>query len=161
MAPHERRGAWVLAGVCVAVTAAAALREGPGLPGALVALGVGVPVAAVVGTELLLARLLRARQAASTPLALAWDDVLRARTARDLVTVPLTVGAYLLLVITARAEEVGTIQDGLSLVLLVGLLVAAGASVLLDPRGHVRRRLWPQPPAPAVPAGLPGAAGAR
>lgn len=161
VAPHERRGAWALAGVSVAVTAAAALREGPGLPGALVALGVGVPVAAVVATELLLGRLVRARQTASTPLALAWDDVLRARTARDLVTVPLTAAAYLLLVIASRAEQVGSVQDGLSLVLLVGLAVTASASVLLDPRGHVRRRLWPQPPVPSVLAARPRAAGAH
>ncbi|GEA88059.1 hypothetical protein [Cellulomonas cellasea] len=148
--PHERRGAWVLAGAGVAVTAWAGLREGPGLPGALVALGIAVPVAAVVVTEVLLRRLVAARQAATTPLALAWDDVLRARTARDLVTVPLTAGAYLPLVITSRAEAVGSLPDGVSLVLVLAMLVTAGVSALLDPRGHVRRRLWPQPPAPSV-----------
>lgn len=161
VAPHERRGAWVLAGVTVAVTAAAALGEGPGLPGVLVVLGVVVPVAAVAATEVLLTRLVRARQTASTPLALAWDDVLRARTARDLVTVPLTAGAYLLLVIASRAEQVGSVGDGLPLVVLVAMAVTAGASALLDPRGHVRRRLWPQPPTPSVAAGLPGTAGAH
>lgn len=161
VAPHERRGAWVLAGVAVAVTTSAALRDGPGLPGALVALGVGAPLAAVAATELLLGRLVRGRQAAPTPLGLAWDDVLRARTARDLVAVPLTASAYLLLVIASRAEQVGGIGEGLVLVLLVGMLVATGVSMLLDPRGHVRRRLWPQPPAASAPPVRPGATWAR
>jgi hypothetical protein len=161
VAPHERRGAWVLAGVSVAVSLVAATGPGPGLPGALVALGTVVPVAAVIGAELLLRRLVRGRQAASSTLALAWDDVVRARTARDVVSVPLTASAYLLLVIASRAAELGSVPDGLLPVLLVAFAVTTGASVLLDPRGHVRRRLWPEPPGPAAaPSGPATPAGA-
>lgn len=158
VAPHERLGAWVLVAACVTVTASAALRPGPGLPGVLVGIATAVPVLALVGTEVLLQRLVRARQAASSPVALAWDDVLRARTARDLVTVPFLAGAYLGLAVVGHGERTGAVPDGLAIPLALALsAAAAAASVLLRPRAHVRRRLWPQPPrpstAPAAPAG--------
>lgn len=160
VAGHERVGAWVLAAVSalIAVGLVAADRTGVlelrPLPWALVVVAVVVPPLAIAADELAAARLLRRRQAAATLVELAWDDAMRARTLRDMATVPLVASAYApLLLLTGIANQleggwpanaaIGVV-NGLLLLLLVGLLGMAILSAALGPQRHFRRRLWPQ-----------------
>ncbi|WP_250445031.1 hypothetical protein [Actinotalea sp. C106] len=159
VAPHERRGAWVAAGVSVltavgvvAVHAGGVMDLGP-VPWGAVVFAVLVPPLAVVLEEVAARRLVEQRQVAASTLELAWDDALRARTLRDLVTVPLVVGVFGpigLLGIVGDGLEGGWpanpavgLVGGLFMVLLGALAVTAMISIALDPQGHVRRRLWP------------------
>ncbi|WP_199425253.1 hypothetical protein [Actinotalea solisilvae] len=165
----ERWGAWVTAGVSAAVAGGLAAVEGLGLvelgplPGALVAAAVVVPVLLVVVDELAARWLLGRRQAAATPLDLAWDDALRSLTLRDGVTVALVAGVYLPLLLLGAigdgleggwpANPAVGLVNGLFAALLLALLGVGVASIALRPERHFRRRLWPTPPvAPDVPA---------
>lgn len=172
VAGHERVGAWVLAAVSalIAVGLVAADRTGVlelrPLPWALVVVAVVVPPLAIAADELAAARLLRRRQAAATLVELAWDDAMRARTLRDMATVPLVASAYApLLLLTGIANQLEGgwpanaaigVADGLLLLLLVGLLGMAILSAALGPQRHFRRRLWPQ--AEAHPTSAPAVA---
>jgi hypothetical protein len=93
---------------------------------------------------------------------LAWDDALRARTLRDMVTVPLVTGYF------ALAALIGGVGEGLEggwpanaavgwvsgafLVLLLGGFVMLVVSLVIGPERHFRRRLWPD--LPTSPPGL-------
>jgi len=172
VAGHERVGAWVLAAVSalIAVGLVAADRTGVlelrPLPWALVVVAVVVPPLAIAADELAAARLLRRRQAAATLVELAWDDAMRARTLRDMATVPLVASAYApLLLLTGIANQLEGgwpanaaigVANGLLLLLLVGLLGMAVLSAALGPQRHFRRRLWPQ--AEAHPTSAPAVA---
>lgn len=172
VAGHERVGAWVLAAVSalIAVGLVAADRTGVlelrPLPWALVVVAVVVPPLAIAADELAAARLLRRRQAAATLVELAWDDAMRARTLRDMATVPLVASAYApLLLLTGIANQLEGgwpanaaigVANGLLLLLLVGLLGMAILSAALGPQRHFRRRLWPQ--AEAHPTSAPAVA---
>ena len=172
VAGHERVGAWVLAAVSalIAVGLVAADRTGVlelrPLPWALVVVAVVVPPLAIAADELAAARLLRRRQAAATLVELAWDDAMRARTLRDMATVPMAASAYApLLLLTGIANQLEGgwpanaaigVANGLLLLLLVGLLGMAVLSAALGPQRHFRRRLWPQ--AEAHPTSAPAVA---
>ena len=170
VARHERVSAWVVAGLAFLGGGALLLLgrsdvldgafRGTVPTGFAVAV-MGVPALTVVVDELLARRLLDRPQVASTTLELAWDDALRARTLRDMVTVPLTAGfvglAALLGVVGGRIDggwpdnpAVGVVSGALILLLLAGAVMAV-VSQVLGPERHVRRRLWPTPP------GAPGA----
>lgn len=168
VAPVERRGAWVAAGVSAVVGGGVALVDGLGVadlaaPRALVVAAVLVPTLVVVAQELAARWLLGRRQAAATPLDLAWDDALRSLTLRDGVTVAIVAGVYLPLVLLGTVGDgleggwpanpaVGWV-NGLFALLLVALAAVALASIVLRPERHFRRRLWPTAPvAPEVPA---------
>ncbi|MEJ5915412.1 hypothetical protein [Pseudokineococcus sp. 1T1Z-3] len=117
-----------------------------------------------VGVELLCRRVLDQPQPARSAVELAWDDVLRARLLRDLVPVPLLLGAFAggLLAVAALPPVVAALglSDGRAVAAVafgVMLLVLAVALVLLvsvvsrSAEQHVRRRLWSTPAAPAGP----------
>ena len=172
VARRERYGAWVMAGASVLlglVVVVADLRgrvELDALPWSLVTLAIVGPPVAVVVYELLAGRLLRQRQVARTQLELAWDDALRARTLRDMVTVSLVVGCY------APAPLIGAVGDQLEggwpanpavgvvaallPLLFVGLVVMATISYALNPARHFRRQLWPMASDGAVAADAAG-----
>lgn len=159
VARHERWGAWAAAGVATVVAAGfAALDVGvgvPGMPWPLVAATAVLPWLAIALDEVLARRLLDRRQVASTTLELAWDDAMRARTLRDMVTVPLVLGLYMPLVLTgviADASEGGWpanpmvgITSGVFFGLLGGACVMAAISMAVVPQRHFRTRLWPRP----------------
>jgi hypothetical protein len=170
VARHERVGAWVVAGLAFLGGAALLLLGGSEVldgafrgivPTGFAVAVMGVPALTVVLDELLARRLLDRPQVAATTLELAWDDALRSRTLRDMITVPLTTGYFgltaLLGVVGDRVEggwpddpAVG-IMAGAFIVLLLGGAVMAVVSLVLGPERHVRRRLWPTPPgAPVV-----------
>lgn len=160
VARHERWGGWVLAGATVAIAVGLVVVDATGvalgeLPVALlVATGV-VPVLVMAGYEVAAARLLCRRQVAATTLDLAWDDALRARTLRDMLTAALMVGTCLpvalLAVVQDRAADVWPdepgwgIAVGVLFVLLVLVGVLGVVSLALRPERHFRARLWPQP----------------
>jgi hypothetical protein len=165
VARHERVSAWVTAGLAflgggaLLVLGRSDVLDGAfrgSVPTGFAVAVMGVPALTVVLDELLARRLLARPQVASTTLELAWDDALRARTLRDMVTVPLTSGyiglAGLIGVVGGRVEggwpdnlAVG-VMSGALIVLLLGGGVMAVVSLVLGPERHVRRRLWPTLP---------------
>lgn len=167
VAPFERRGAWAAAAVSALVGLGLAAVHLTGevdlgsVPWAIVVVTVVVPALFVVAAELAARRLLQRPQVAATTLELAWDDALRSRTLRDVVTVPIVTGVlapFLLLAVLGDQLEGGWpanpavgLVSGLVFVLLGATAAMALASVVLDPQGHVRRRLWPRGERPAAP----------
>lgn len=175
VAPHERVGAWVTAGIGVVVGVVFLLAPRPAaltgpLPVGLAVVAIVLPPLAVLLDELVARRLLDRPQVAASATELAWDDALRARALRDLVGVPLSTGFF------AAASVLGVAGDGLTggwpanpavgvvsgsyLLLLMGGVVMAVVTEAARPRRHFRRRLWPTDDvAAARPApGAPGAA---
>ncbi|NCT92183.1 hypothetical protein GXB85_14660 [Cellulomonas sp. APG4] len=159
VARHERWGAWAAAGVATLVAAGFVVLDlvlgVPEMPWPLVVATAVLPWLAIGLDEALARRLLDRRQVASTTLELAWDDAMRARTLRDMVTVPLVLGLYLPLVLTgviADASEGGWpanpmvgITSGVFLGVLGGACLMGAISMALTPQRHFRTRLWPRP----------------
>lgn len=161
VAPLERIGArWIAAAsALVAVGVVLADRSGwlvlQPLPGAWVGVAVVLPAALVLAYELVAARLLREPQPARSTLELAWDDAMRARTLRDMLTVPMLVGAYapvaLLAVIGDRIDGswprslAFEVVHGAIFLIVLGLGALALASLAVRPHRHFRARLWPTP----------------
>lgn len=151
VARHERVGAWVTAGLSVLAGAAFLIADGAGLlsgvvPAGLAVVAIVVPPAAVAVDELLARRLLDRPQPAASLSELAWDDALRARTLRDMVTVPLVTGYFA--VVTLSGGLAPAAAGPAFLVLVAGGLVMAVVSVVIGPERHFRRRLWPTPTPP-------------
>jgi hypothetical protein len=134
---------------------------------ALDAGGAGTTIGAVLGLVALAAaeiggrRLLDAAQAAGSDLELAWSDAIRARTLRDVVTVPIAVGTYATIGVL-RSLRLETLDPpdllGKAATGLFALVVVAGAAVFAwslstRPHRHFRRRLWPDLDAAAAGAG--------
>ena len=162
VARHERWGAWALAALApllavltrvVEVTGAADV----GAPPWSVLVVAAVLPAVVTGLgELAARRLVAGPQPAGHPLELAWDDALRARTLRDLVTAGLVVGAVATFAVLGLVSSsapggwpenpVVGVVSGLALVLLLAAVVMAVVSWTLRPQRHVRTRLWPDGP---------------
>lgn len=160
---HERYGAWVVSALTAGGAAVALVLAPADVPRPLLVAGLVLPPAFVLAHELLARRLLDRPQVAADLTELAWDDVLRARTLRDMVTVPLYVGFVLLIAIPSLVGDaleggwpanpaVGVVS-GLVIVLLLGGLVMAAVSTGLQPHRHVRRRLWPHPAPERLPGG--------
>ncbi|MBX9244372.1 hypothetical protein ICW40_06075 [Actinotalea ferrariae] len=162
----ERWGARAMAVLSALVALGLVVLDGTGLvelgdlPGALVAVTIVGPALAVLADELAARWLIGRRQVAASPLALAWDDALRAGTLRDSVTVAICASAF------APFVLLGVVGDGLEggwpanpgvgvitgafLVLLLVLVGVGIASLAVQPEKHFRRRLWS--------VGTPGAA---
>lgn len=155
----ERWGSWAMAAIAVVlglgllVLDRVGLVELPAVPAALVVLCVVAPPVAVLLDELAARWLLSRPQVACSQVELAWDDALRARTLRDMVTVTIVVAAYAPIGLLAAVGEsleggwpanpaVGVI-NGLLLVLLAALGGLGLTSVALRPQRHFRRALWP------------------
>lgn len=159
VARHERWGSWGMAAVAVLLGLGLPVLDRVGLvelgaiPGALVVLCVVAPPVAVLLDELVARWLLGRPQVARSQVELAWDDALRARTLRDMVTVTIVVAAYAPLGLLAAVGEsleggwpanpaIGVV-NGLALLLLVGMGVMGATSIALRPQRHFRRALWP------------------
>jgi hypothetical protein len=163
----ERWGSWGMAAVAVVLGLGLLVLDRVGVveldavPVALVVLSVVAPPLAVILDELGARWLLSRPQVARSQVELAWDDALRARTLRDMVTVTIVVSAYAplgLLAAMGDALEGGWpdnpavgVLNTLLLVLLVGLTVMGLVSVAQRPQRHFRRTLWPV--ADAAPVG--------
>ena len=177
VARHERWGAWVAAGVAtvlavgLVVVDAAGLLELGRVPLGLAATTALLPWVAA-GLDVAVARRLLDRpQVATSTHELAWDDALRARTLRDLVGVVITVSVVMpvmLLSVVAEGLPGGWPENpavGVIVGLTLAILGAAGAmalvSLVLDPRRHVRSRLWATGAVPAGPTVGPASGGAR
>lgn len=168
VARHERWGAWVVAGAATCLAVALVMVEQTGafgsaaVPWALAAATAVLPWVAIAVDELLARRLLDRRQVAATPLELAWDDALRARTLRDMVTVPLVLGLSLPLVLAGvmgdaaeggwPANPMVGVTSGVFMLILGGAIVLGLVSAALNPHRHFRSRLWPRTNREAVAA---------
>lgn len=155
----ERRGARVAAVISVLVALGLVLVDATGaldlgsLPWGLVVAAVVAPPVTVALHEVFAARLLEQRQLATTTLELAWDDALRARTLRDMVTVAIITGCYgpfALLVVVGDGLEGGWPANP-AVGVVTGLVVGLGGVMVLtalvdaagNPHRHFRKRLWP------------------
>lgn len=156
---HERYGARVLAAVSAAVTLLLVVLDSSGAVELQIPFGLAIATAAgpavvCVVVEAVARRLLERRQVAASTLDLAWDDALRARTLRDLITVALAAGVFAPLVLLGAvgndlsggwpANPAVGVVDGLFGVLLLGMVGMAVVSLVLRPEAHFRRRLWPR-----------------
>ncbi|WP_418605332.1 hypothetical protein [Georgenia sp. SUBG003] len=111
-----------------------------------------VPAAAVVLDEAVARRVLATPQRAETTLELAWDDALRARALRDMVTVPLTVGLLAPLVLLGAVGDgivggwpenpASGLVSGLMFLVLLVALAACVVSLAQRPERYFRQRLW-------------------
>lgn len=161
VAPIERVGAWVAAAFSGVLSVGLVVVEATGAvdladpPRTWFVLAVAAPAAAVALDEAVARRVLARPQWAGTTLELAWDDALRARALRDLVTVPLTVGLVAPLVLLGVVGEgldggwpenpaVGLVSGLVPLVLLVAL-VAGAVAATQRPEHYFRQRLWDAP----------------
>jgi hypothetical protein len=154
VAPVERQGARIVVVAAVVVVgilsmlSATADESGlTGLSGALVVVAFGVVALALfeLGSRHLLAR----GRPAGSPTELAWDDALRSSALRDLVTAPLALGFYGLLVLggeLANGYEGDTATAGMAL--LVAIVVVGFAALVFvlvtRPQRYFLRRLWPE-----------------
>lgn len=175
VARHERWGAWVAAGVATATAGLVVVVDASGVldlgnvplgPAAATAV---LPWVAVALDALVARRLLDRPQVATSTHELAWDDALRARTLRDLVGAVITVAIVMPVMLLSIIGEglpggwpenraVGVVM-GLTAAIVGGAAVMTLVSVVLDPRRHVRSRLWP-PSAPQAQQGV-ASGGAR
>lgn len=156
----ERRGAWAVAGLPVVVLAVCAVGAAMGVLDAGALWTSGAPVLAIVCpfavglTELVSRRLLDRPQAAGTTLELAWSDASRARTLRDIVTVPLSLGLFATFGVTILAQDTIVIPGasqltdavlGLAFIGAVGsIVIIAIVGIAARPERHFRERLWPR-----------------
>lgn len=161
VAPIERRGLWAAAAVGVGVAVLPLLLRGAGpfdlgpTPPGVILAAAGVPLLAVGLVELACRAILGRRQVAATPLALAWDDAVRALALRDVVTVGLIVALLSPFALLGHVSDtleggwpanpaVGLVM-GLAGVLLMVAVVTALIATLQQPQRWFRRRLWPDP----------------
>jgi hypothetical protein len=160
VARHERWGAWVVAGAATCLAVGLVMVEQTGalgsatVPWALAAVTAVLPWVAIAVDELLARRLLDRRQVAATPLELAWDDALRARTLRDMITVPLSLGVFLPLLLAGvmgdaaeggwPANPMVGVTSGVFVLVIAGAGVMVLVSAVLNPHRHFRDRLWPR-----------------
>lgn len=161
VARHERIGSWVTAGIAGVTGVGFLLADRADALDGAVPVGVAVaavvvPPAAVLADELLARRLLARPQVAASQTELAWDDALRARTLRDMVTVPLVTGYIALTALVGGVGEgleggwpgnaaVGWVSGAFLVLLLAGLVMMV-VSLAIGPERHFRRRLWPNVP---------------
>jgi hypothetical protein len=154
VAPIERQGARgvvvasVVVGGILSVLSATDDQTGlTGLSGALVVVAFGV--VALVLFELGARRLLARGRPAGSPTELAWDDALRSSSLRDLVTAPLALGFYSLLVLGGELANGYTGQAATAgMALLIGIVVVGFAALVVTlitrPQRYYLRRLWPE-----------------
>lgn len=110
------------------------------LPAILAALGaVSLGFFEIVGR-----RIVARPQPAASPRELGWDDALRASVLRDMVTAPLVLGLYSLLL--TLVAIFGSVQPT-SLLFIIATLVISRLSARTRPQRHFLRRLWDAPPA--------------
>jgi hypothetical protein len=146
VAPLERTGARVVVPLAVIATVAAFMVGAP-LSGVLAVLTV-LGAASLVFFEVAGRRILNRAQPAASPAELTWDDAVRASVLRDIVTAPISLGAYALVV--SASTVVDTVLKGNDLATL-GILLAATipavtlsiAAVTSRPQRYFLRRLWP------------------
>ena len=143
VAPLERTGARIVVALAVAAVIAAYATGVVANP-VLAALG-GLAVASLVLFEVAGRRLVERSQPATSPAELAWDDAVRASQLRDIVTAPLTLGSFSLVI------GLGAIVDRLSdsygftaiAVTGFGAIALVVASIVSRPQRYFLRRLWP------------------
>ena len=143
VAPLERTGARIVVALAVAAVIAAyatGVVTNPVLAG-LAALA----VASLVLFEVAGRRLVERSQPATSPAELSWDDAVRASQLRDIVTAPLTLGSFSVVI------GAGAIVDGMTATFGIAALAAVGlASITLvtvaivsRPQRYFLTRLWP------------------
>ncbi|MGV8880833.1 MAG: hypothetical protein ACOH19_01655 [Rhodoglobus sp.] len=131
----------VIAGVLLA-TGAIVMTPALIVAGLVVALG----LAGLVMFEIVGRRILDHALPVGSPAELAWNDALRARSMRDVVTVPLCLGMWgslAVLLAIAYTEPFTIVASVAAVVVFASLLAAAFVSIASRPQQHFLRRLWP------------------
>lgn len=147
VAPLERTGARIVVALAVASVIAAFI-AGVAFGGVLAALTV-LAGGALVFFEVAGRRIVDRSQPAGSPAELAWDDAVRASVLRDIVTAPITLGAYTLVVSAAALVE--KLLQGNDLangaILLASVIAAVTLAIVAitsRPQRYFLRRLWPE-----------------
>lgn len=144
VAPLERTGARIVVGLSV-ISLIAGVVSGVALNLVLVGL-TAFAVAALLFFEVAGRRIVERAQPAGSPEELAWDDAVRASVLRDIVTGPITLGAFAFVVAAGAiadrlTESTSIVVLAAGLVFAVSLAIAAIAS---RPQRYFLRRLWPE-----------------
>ena len=139
IAPIELQGARVVVGASV-VLVIVALARGMGPSTALAAVLSGLSIASLVFFEVFGRRVVARPQPASTPEELKWDDALRSAVLRDIVTAPLGLGAYSVLLVILGF--IGTADLGSAGLIGLALAIIAAAISATRPQRYFLRRLW-------------------
>lgn len=147
VAPLERTGARVTVGLSVAAVLAA-LAVGAPIGGILVGLTL-LGILALVLFEIAGRRIVDRSQPAQSPAELTWDDAVRASVLRDMVTAPLSLGAYALVVsgsVLVDALLAGNYLANTAIVLasVVVAVTVAITAITSRPQRYFLRRLWPE-----------------
>lgn len=153
VAAPERGLAVVLSGLPIVLVAgwwaSTAAEVEPG-----VAALAAVPLVVLLGGLALARRITAGPQPAASPQALAWDDALRARTLRDVVSAVTLVGVSYCLLTTSVLGAVPFTTSPVAppvTVVLAGIFLGCGVVPLVcaltpSPGSHFRRRLWADDP---------------
>lgn len=151
LAPIDLLGARVSSALSVIVTVIAGVLLATGAivmtPALIVAgLVVALGLAGLVMFEIVGRRILDRALPVGSPAELAWNDALRARSMRDVVSVPLSLGIWgslAVLLAIAYSEPFTIVASVAAIVVFVVLLAAAFFSIVTRPQQHFLRRLWP------------------
>jgi hypothetical protein len=153
LSSFERNGARVCVALSIVVLAVAAILHAAGVStggSPLLSIGaiiVALGVASLVLFEFATRRILSRGQPAGTPTELAWDDALRAGTARDIVTAPLCLGLWSIVFMLSDSLTATSAPSWLlgaaALAVFAAVIVIASIAVAQKPQQHYLRRLWP------------------
>ena len=143
VAPLERTGARIVVALAVAAIIA-------GYATGAVTSPVLAGLAALAGASLVLfevagRRLVERSQPATSPAELAWDDAVRASQLRDIVTAPITLGAFSLVIALGAIVDRLSDSYGFTAIAVTGFSAIAlvVASIVSRPQRYFLRRLWP------------------
>jgi len=147
VAPLERTGARIVVGLAVAVAIASVIVGVP-LGGILVTL-TALAAGALAFFEVAGRRIVDRSQPAGSPAELAWDDAVRASVLRDIVTAPITLGAYAVVVSAAalveRLLQGNDFANGaIVLAAVIAAVTLATVAITSRPQRYFLRRLWPE-----------------
>lgn len=117
---------------------------------ATVAIFAVVPLVALIAGVLLARRITSRPQPAASPRALAWDDALRARTLRDVISAISLVGVSYCLLTTivmgviplTTLPPTPVVTNAIAAIFLACGIVAAVCAITPSPGAQFKRRLW-------------------
>lgn len=151
LAPVELLGARVASALSVAalVIAVILLANGSIAPSPALVVGaivIALGLAGLVMFEIVARRILTRALPVGSPAELAWNDALRARSMRDVASVPLCLGVWGTLAISlaiAATAAFSVVASVGAIVVFVAICAAAAVSIATRPQQHFLRRLWP------------------
>jgi len=160
LSPIDLVGSRIAAGIGAVALVAWILVTATGLiaPDPVVTVGVVVTALSVISLfafELAIRSILDRGQPVASPAELAWDDALRGMSMRSIASAPMCLGIWGALAVCIDLAQVpaadpavggaaSVIAIGAGVVIFVGIVIAAIASIATKPQQQYLRRLWPE-----------------